>query len=309
MNTTRIVTGGSVIGLLGIASVLLQPEVVAQTAASTPPDKLVLIGTIRDFPPGNGHPDFSVNPSMTPGAKSAKTVMPFLDGDGKPVFNPNDGMRLQREFSQLAIMPNGSSRRVDIAWCMYDPNNPDDEEGKFKHPDNNAIASVESFAQWFRDVPGVNMSRLWTLTLNRVNDPHFGECYSYETNNFHPIDDQLLGNGPDEHNFYFTYEIVCQFKYDASARQFFWFKGDDDCWVFINNRLGIDHGGIAANREMFLDVDRFAAMEGIQDGETCTLHFFLAERCQPQSQFRIKTNIATLGPARATSNAVFAAFD
>jgi fibro-slime domain-containing protein len=297
-----IVIGTSAAGLVGagaLALVLGRTNLATGSSNDPPEPTLALTGTIRDFPPNSGHPDFLVNPSATPGARSAQNIELNLDGDGKPMYR-GGGRRVTKEWEDNGPNRDGNNRRK-IAWCA--PPLPDDRTGTFGNPDNGGITSRNTFAQWFRDVPGVNMSRLWTITLQWGNDPAFGNCYAFDTNDFHPIDRQLLGNGPDEHNFYFTYEIVCTFKYDAAARQFLWFKGDDDTWVFINGRLVIDHGGIASNREQRIDLDRL----GLTDGQTYPLHFFLAERYQPQTQFHLKTNIRRLQPAGG--NSILAAFD
>jgi fibro-slime domain-containing protein len=186
----------------------------------------------------------------------------------------------------------------DIAWCAPTVSIPPDKPGSFGGDDDGGINSQDTFAQWFRDVPGVNMSRLWTINLTKDDQ----DIWCFDTSNFNPIDEQLLGNGPDEQNFYFTCEIVCTFVYDDSAGQFFRFEGDDDCWVFVDNKLAIDHGGIASGRKQRIDLNRMSLV----NGQTYALHFFMAERYQPQTQFHIKTNIDLMS---ATSGSVFAMFD
>jgi len=284
----KMFTGGSLLGGIGLAATLVGSS--GQTAAeSASANSISLTGRIRDFPPESEHPDFTegVSPSQT--GRSAKNIALDLDGDHKPIY-AGAGRRINQEWRDAA----GNK----ISWCA--PAAPGDNAGSYHGNDNGAITSSATYAQWFRDVPGINMSRLWTINL----EPIGGGVYSYNVNNFHPIDSQLLGNGPDEHNFYFSYEVICDFTYDSSANQFFYFRGDDDCWVFINNRLAIDHGGVVANREQRIDLNRM----GLTHGQTYQLHLFLAERKQPQSLFEVKTNIGSLRTAGG-NDAILAAYD
>jgi fibro-slime domain-containing protein len=49
----------------------------------------------------------------------------------------------------------------------------------------------------------------------------------------------------------------------------------------------LDLGGIAGSQEQFVELNRL----GLDDGETYELRFFMAERHQPQSNFRFTTSI------------------
>ena len=290
-----VLAGGSIAGLAGLGAFLLMPS--STIHADGMPLTLSLTGTIHDFMPGNGNPDFTIIPSATPGARSARNVALTLDADNKPVFVPNNGKRVNNEWRD------GMGNK--ISWCTYQQfpcNNPPDNPGNFNHDDDGGIHSVQSFSQWFRDVPGVNYSRLWTTTLEWGNYPGFGDCYGYDNVNFNPVDAQLYGDGFDEHNFYFTYEIDAKFIYNSSGNQFFWFKGDDDCWIFIDGKLVIDHGGIASNREQRIDLNRM----NLTNGQQYFLRLFLAERFQPQTQFHIRTN---LNMQFGGSESIFAVFD
>ncbi len=243
---------------------------VSALGQDTPPDTITVTGIVRDFLPG--HPDFEVTPSNGYGHYRGN-IGSELDDDGKPVF-VGGGYKVSREWRD--------SSSTKICFETYDSDR-GDNEGSQGAADNGAITSAETFAQWFRDVPGVNMSTVHRITIHRQADG----MYEYLTSDFFPIDDALLGNGNDSHNYFFTFEIAADFTYDASAGQVFHFMGDDDVWVFIDGKLVIDLGGIAGNTDQHIDLDRL----GFGDGESYRLHFFLAERHQPTSQFRFSTNI------------------
>lgn len=236
-------------------------------------DTVSLVGIVRDFRPSPDHPDFDVVPSNGYGHYCGNIAVE-LDADDKPVC-VGGGFRVAREWRDALDR--------QISWNLYDPVL-GDKRGGIGSSDNGAITSAETFSQWYRDIPGVNLSTLYTITLTW--DAEYG-MYSFQANNFTPIDDQLFGNGGYSHNYHFTYEVVARFTYDASAGQMLWFKGDDDAWVFIDGRLVLDHGGIAGSREMYVDFDRL----GLEDGEVYLLHLFHAERHQPQSHFRLQTNV------------------
>lgn len=152
--------------------------------------------------------------------------------------------------------------------------------------------SRESFDQWYRDVPGVNVSTTIQLPLT----PTVSETdafYVYENRAFFPIDGQLLGNEGRPHNYHFTLEASAPFVYQEG--QVFTFDGDDDMWVFINGVKVIDLGGLHNSLEASVDLDSEAERLGIVPGGTYDLHMFFAERHTVDSNFVIRTSIADLG--------------
>jgi fibro-slime domain-containing protein len=157
----------------------------------------------------------------------------------------------------------------------------------FVGPAQSIPLGAASFDQWYRDVPGTNMPMNHGILLNNGGS---GSIYTYSSPSFFPIDNQLFGNEGRGHNYHFTYEINTTFTYQAG--QFFTFTGDDDLWVFINDKLAIDLGGVhgAISDTVFLDT------LGLTAGNNYSFDLFFAERHYSESNFRIDTSIALEQP-------------
>lgn len=152
------------------------------------------------------------------------------------------------------------------------------------------VKGPTTFAQWFNDVPGVNMSTTKILALTPSSKPG---VYGYSSTEFFPIDNELFGNDGDDHNFHFTVEIANSFRYRGGET--FTFSGDDDVWVFINRKLVIDLGGIHVAQTQTVDLDAQATKLGLRKGETYPMHIFFAERHVTMSDFVVETTISELG--------------
>lgn len=156
---------------------------------------------------------------------------------------------------------------------------------------------VESFDQWYRDVEGVNLTTDLDLTLTRVQDDP--AVYRFDDGTFFPIDNQLFGNEGQSHNYWFTFEVHAQFTYQGG--EVFTFRGDDDVWVYINDELVIDLGGVHGAQTASVDLDAVAASIGIAPGNDYAFDLFFAERHTSASSFRMGQR-ATCTPRLQTSS-------
>lgn len=260
------------------------------------PQAIELTGVVRDFKergtPG-GHPDFELNPTGGFG-QYGQIVQDKLDEEGKPAFR-STGFKLTNQFRDT------QGRNITNPRSYINPM-PGDVNGRLDTKATGAVTGEESFRQWFRDVPGVNLSKTLPLTLRRqpgTNMYTFDDQSdpSYRTRSgFFPINGELLGNsggsGAPDTNYHFTFELETEFMYEAGKGQSFRFVGDDDVWVYIDGRLVIDVGGIHAAVSQVVDLDR---LNWLKDGESYRLKFFFAERHRTQSNFRIETTLWLLG--------------
>ena len=147
-----------------------------------------------------------------------------------------------------------------------------------------STTGAANFDQWYRDVAGVNMKKSHTITLDNTITPD-PSVYTFTDSSFFPIDGELFGNQGRAHNYHFTLELHSEFTYEGGET--FTFTGDDDLWVFINDELVIDLGGVHGAMTASVSLDSL----GLTLGNDYDLDLFFAERHTSQSNFRMDTSI------------------
>lgn len=96
---------------------------------------------------------------------------------------------------------------------------------------------------------------------------------------------------PVDANGNFTLKGEAQFIYRNADNLYFTFSGDDDVYLFINNKLALDIGGSHWPVEKTVNLNDLSAEYGLEEGQVATFTFFYMERCADASNFSIKTNI------------------
>lgn len=295
--------------ILAAGAASLATPALAQTAGGMEndphanlPATLELTGVVRDFKWANdsngGHPDFQRQPTSGFGhyVRQAKDQ---LGADGKPVFR-STGYKVSTQWRD-AQNRNIMEPRSYIAARVGD------QAGARSSSTGGSLSGASSisgavmpqgmnvFDLWFRDVPGVNLSKPVTITLRRNPNSNVytfddkTDPYYMSRGGFFPIDNELYGNPSGQtKNFGFSYELETQFVYTRGAGHVFTFTGDDDVFVYIDGKLVVDLGGVHAAISQSIDLDR---LEWLESGRMYTLKVFHAERHTTQSNFRIDTTL------------------
>jgi len=253
------------------------------------PSSMVLTGVVRDFKErsvAGGHPDFERQPSGGFG-HYINIVQDNIGTDGKPVFR-SAGNKLSSNWRD-------ASGRNRLPNRDYISSRAGDTNGAAATTTGGATTTQANFDQWFRDVPGVNLSR--QLSLNLVRQPNTN-IYTFndrtdplfsQRGGFFPINGELFGNSPNnDRNFHFSFELDTTFVYQQGQGQVFTFTGDDDVWVFIDGKLVIDIGGVHGATSQTIELDR---LNWLQNNHEYSLKFYFVERHRTQSNFRIDTTL------------------
>lgn len=157
---------------------------------------------------------------------------------------------------------------------QYNPDPPPSPTGN----SDPMITSANTFYEWFHDIPGTNVVSEGVLEL--YEDPPDSGIFHYEN------EDHVIVSGTGA----FTTEIHSEFVYKEG--QVFTFTGDDDVWVFIDNQLVVDVGGLHHDETGSVDLDDL----GLTPGETYNIDMFHAERCYGYSIFKLETSIECFRP-------------
>ena len=171
---------------------------------------------------------------------------------------------------------------------------------------SNSGLKGEGFNRWFNQVEG--KSKSYAGVLNFTYDENLAS-FGYRNENFYPLDEIDLAENErvnnDGHNHLFTLNLGVPFRVLADGKEEFSIEADDDTWVFINNTLVLDMGGIhdamigrfKINEagEVYAAVDNIEfAYAGVtlEENESAIVRIFHADRNSKNSLFGVRmTNV------------------
>jgi fibro-slime domain-containing protein len=143
---------------------------------------------------------------------------------------------------------------------------------------------------WFRDQPGA-LHYCRQLPMRRI--PGSEAIYFFQDAHFFPLDDigtqRFIADDGLPHNFHFSMEMHLSFLYRGG--EIFSYLGDDEIFLFVNNRLAVDLGGNHGPLPDVLDMDAMSAKLGLVPGNYYSFDLFFCERHTVTSYLKMHTNI------------------
>ena len=116
---------------------------------------------------------------------------------------------------------------------------------------------------------------------------------------YFPLNNEGFGNFPGQkHNFHFSVESHSRFWFGGDKELTFNFTGDDDVWVYVDNKLVIDLGGIHAQQNSSFRITKSGDVYSgskkittIKPNGWYSFDLFFLERHTTESNLKIQTNM------------------
>ena len=158
---------------------------------------------------------------------------------------------------------------------------------------NDSVLRIPAYIFVGHDMAFKNVVIHDSVAFNKISEDGMHELRS---SGFFMLDNRGFGNEwswtvPYTHNYSYTMEMHTSFT--KLPGQVFMFTGDDDVWLFVNDSLVMDIGGIHEPKSDTLRVDN---IPGLLNGNVYNFDFFYCERHSGGSTILIQTNMLTKIP-------------
>ena len=261
------------------------------TVITMPPPSLPLVVPTLSPPPSNNDTAPITNAShaestttiteTTAATNQTETVIPSPFPIMPSFVGSSHLVLLCRDFSRfhpdMALLPGGVEKGMVDTLLNATTRKP-----SWNRKKSGTFNGKRSFDTWFRNGP-------WNVAkkvLKLEGKPGSQEKeFIYGGDSFFPFDTER-NRDEGTHNFYFSCEHHGAFVFEEKSNQRITFKADDDLWVFINDKLSVDVGGIHDTETRVLDLNEL----GLANGQLHTIDLFFAQRRPVKSSLELKSN-------------------
>jgi len=164
------------------------------------------------------------------------------------------------------------------------------EYGAAQSPGKN-VKSNATFNSWFHDTPQTK-NVPFTIALTSIGNG----AYSYSNSTFFPVDNNGWDancNVKNKHNFNFCFEA--HFRFGYMGGETITLGGNDDIWLFVDNKLVIDLGSIHPDASATVNLDNIPGLQKSTPTQSYSyrVDLFYCNRQNSNSKFSIKTTAAS----------------
>ena len=178
---------------------------------------------------------------------------------------------------------------------------------------SNRGINKEGFKRWFNQVDGKSKNYAGSIVLNHDDE---AISFKFEDNDFYPLDNYNTWNEKlsyDNHNHLFTMNFGIPFHINFDGNEKLKITADDDTWVFINENLVLDMGGIHdASTSVFKIMENGEVYTGVDEGslaysgvtlagsDSAVVRIFHADRNSKNSVFKLELVNMSLNVSKAS---------
>ena len=137
---------------------------------------------------------------------------------------------------------------------------------------------------WAWGCEGLPSPEGWPRYTGGTENPGTATASTYRWTSGDDDSKALTKGGRNQH---FCFESHANFRFRNGLK--FSFRGDDDIWVFIDNKLAVDLGGTHLAAPGYVDLDKF--MPNAEVGKSYDIDIYFCDRRTTMSNVHIKTNM------------------